>query len=329
MMMLLPRSVAALLVASLIPLAGCGLPPPKAKISALAESARAVADAAATTYPKVQALQVDARAAELMTSERVQPSDYELHVDRTCTPVEDPQRKAALDRAAAEALRGGRDGAPLPPAPAIGPRLQCIQDQFAVVVSYLELLDTFASADYGGDVDKASEKLSASIAGVDKSNQRLTQAAGVLATVVDVIGRQVVEHKRRAALIQAMQTAQAPLETIAALMIRDNTYVQTAAVDQYRDSIAVNWMQVRRAPRYPLDARRELDRQIAQSTAEASTIDAGLQSMNAAIEALPHAHAEVRDEMVNGKPGAMQQLRLLVAEGRRIERFHKSLTKSE
>lgn len=303
----------------------------------LAESARAVSDGAATTYPKVQELQVEARAAELMTNDNVSPADYELRIDRSCAPADDAgaaERKAALDREAAKVLHRGRRNPVVPavagPAiPAIGPRLQCIEDKFAVVVSYLELLDTFASADYGADVDKASEKLSASITAIDKNNAQVSQAAGVLATVVDVIGRQIVEHKRRAALIQAMQIAQAPIGTIAGLMIKDNNYIRTAAVAQYRDSIAVNWISVRREPRYALDARRSLDQQIAKSTAEARAIDEALQTMNAALEALPLAHAEIRDEMTNGKAGAMQQLRLLVAEGRRIERFHKSLAKPE
>ncbi len=315
-------------------LVGCGVPPPKGKISALAESARAISEAAATTYPRIQELQVEAKAAELMTTDRVTPAAYELTVVSSCQPSP-ASASPDVDKRAADAL-SHRRGAPesralttAPPAPAIGPRLHCIEDKLAVVVSYLELLDTFASADYGADVDKAAEKLSGSVAGIKKDDKQLAGAAGVLATIVDVVGRQIVECKRRNALVEAMDKAQTPLATIVGLIAGENDLIRSAAVDQYRGQIADNWLQVRNNPKYPLDARRSLDQLIASRTAEARTIDGSLESMSAALRALPEAHAEVRDEITNGKSTAFEKLHLLVAEGQRIARFHSELKKND
>ncbi len=205
----------------------------------------------------------------------------------------------------------------------LGPRLRFRESALEVLAKYAEALQAFAKKDYQGDLDKASQELGASIAGLSRhltSDGEAKQAAGILATAVNGLGRAIVERRRRQALRKAMGEAQQGVTALAKLIADDNTEL-SRAVTIMRGGI------LRAANRIRPDApvtRLHFDQEIALVTAEADEILLNLSALNAAVERIPPAHAEIMESLERDDL-KLKDLQALIAEAKRISKFYRSV----
>lgn len=207
----------------------------------------------------------------------------------------------------------------------LGPELQFREAALEVMVRYALVLQAFARHDFAGEVDKASEELAGSLkslaatAAPDAGSAR--QASGVLATVVNVIGREVVRRQRLDALKTVMTSAQPDLAKLAELIAGSNAKIKQA-VDIMLGRIVAHQNAVRPPPDSPM--RFDFDTEVAAVIAEVEEIEAALAALSAAVAGVPPAHAEIR-RMLDERPRDLTALQDLVKEVQRINRFYRSL----
>lgn len=207
----------------------------------------------------------------------------------------------------------------------LGPELDFREAALQVLVKYSLVLQAFAKRDFQGEVDKASIELAGSLkslaATAAPKEENAAQASGILATVVDVVGREIVRQKRLEALRAVMDVAQPDLDKLATLITGSNEKIKNF-VDIMRDRILAHRSAARPAPNNPMRFGYDMD--AAFVIAEVDEINAALANLNTAVTQFPPAHAEVRAHLDN-KPEGLQSLQQLVEEAQRVDKFYRTV----
>ena len=202
----------------------------------------------------------------------------------------------------------------------VAPELQFRKSALKVLVRYTEVLSSLAEKDYGGQVDQASKKLSNSLSSLG-SGDDIKQASGILATVVDTVGKIIVEKKRREALNEVMDMAQPALDDLAALIESSNTKFKLLVSTMY-NHILKRKNDIR--PKSGDYNRFWFDTKIADEIAEVTAIESSLDSLNRGVSSIPRAHLEIR-ESSDKAPGPMDVLKNLIQESKQVNEFYKSV----
>ncbi|MBU4231813.1 MAG: hypothetical protein KKD99_07485 [Proteobacteria bacterium] len=210
----------------------------------------------------------------------------------------------------------------------IVPRLRFRESAFEVLVKYVSVLYALSSKDYASDVDKASQELAGSLKNLMETSKKLStsdgaQASAIFGTLVNVIGRQIVERKRLEALKTVMDFAQNDLEKLSGLIVGSNKKIKEL-IDPMLKSIIANANPIR--PAYGSAGRYQFDLDIAERIAEVEEIESSLDLMNQAISKIPEAHLAIRMELYNMQP-SMEALKALIGEADRSMKFYRDLSK--
>lgn len=204
------------------------------------------------------------------------------------------------------------------------PRLQFRQSALEVLATYIETLQGFAKKDYQGDFDKAAQDLAASIGSLAKhasSDAEAKKAGGLLAVAVNGLGHPIIEYKRKEALERAMGEAQSGVTTLATLITEDNTKI-IEAVTVMRNGILRKANRIR--PAADSVVRLEFDEYISRLIVETDDILGSLGSLNAAVSAIPAAHAEVLRSLESNS-SSLRELQALIAAAKRLNTFYRTL----
>lgn len=207
------------------------------------------------------------------------------------------------------------------------PELRFREAALEVWVKYTAVLQAFSEKDYESDVDKASQELAASLKNLSATSSALKAddaktASGMLATAINVIGKEIVRAKRLQALRKVMDSAQGDIENLSTLIVGSNTKIKKA-VEIMTDRILAH-ADVQRPP-YGSVERTTFDERIALVIAEAQEIEEALDAMNSAISRIPKAHAEIRI-ILDDKPTELEALRALIQGAQRAGKFYRHLT---
>jgi hypothetical protein len=206
----------------------------------------------------------------------------------------------------------------------LGPRLRFRESVLDVLSDYTDVLQAFAKKDYQGGLDKATQKLNASVgdlAGEFSRNSDAQKAAGILATAVNGLGRALIERTRRETLRKAMDTAQPGVQGLANQLVADNALI-ALAVTTMRNGVLRAANGVR--PGAPSPERLALDHDVSRVIIDSGDILASLDALSEAVKAIPAAHAEIR-ETLDRREVSLKQLQALIAEGKRLNKYNRSL----
>ncbi len=205
------------------------------------------------------------------------------------------------------------------------PELRFRETALDVLVKYFLVLQAFAKRDFEGEVDKAAEELAGSlksfVATAAPDSETATEASGILATVVNVIGREIVRGKRLEALKTVMDSAQPDIEKLTRLIVGSNGKIKQA-VDTMLGRIIAHRNTMR--PSRDTVERVSFDTDVSLVIGEVDEIKAALDNLSTAIQEVPSAHAEVR-KMLDEKPTGLNALQQLVEEVQRIDKFYRSI----
>jgi hypothetical protein len=208
------------------------------------------------------------------------------------------------------------------------PELRFRESAFEVIVKYVSVLYALSSKDYASDVDKASQEFAGSLNNLMETSKILStsdgaQASAIFGTLVNVIGRQIVERKRLEALKTVMDFAQHDLVKLSALLVNSNQKIKDWV--ELRVQPIITYANGTR-PSYKSPERYQFDQNIAERLAEAEEIKSSLDGMNQAISKIPEAHLAIRMELYNMQP-SMEALQALIQEADRSMKFYRDLSK--
>jgi hypothetical protein len=207
----------------------------------------------------------------------------------------------------------------------ITPELRFREDAIEVLVKYTNVLASLASKDYQKDVDTAATDLAGSLKNLS-SSAKLSASGdvpGVIAALVDVVGKQIVEHKRKDALVNVMDNSQKHVDLLAKLVVGSNDKIKQI-VGQMENRLIAHANIAR--PKYESSDRYEFDLKIADTIAEVEEINNALDNINAAMIQYPKAHAEIR-ALLDKKETKLDALELLVKEAQRANKLYRSIKK--
>ena len=210
----------------------------------------------------------------------------------------------------------------------IVPELRFREAAFEVLVKYVTVLYGLSSKDYVSDVDKASQELAGSLKNLMETSKMLSTsdaalASAIFGTLVNVIGRQIVERKRLEALKTVMDFAQNDLEKLSGLIGASNEKIKDWV--ELRVQPIITYANGTR-PSYKSPERYQFDQNIAERLAEIEEIKSSLDGMNQAISKIPEAHLAIRMELYNMQP-SMEALQALIQEADRSMKFYRDLSK--
>lgn len=210
----------------------------------------------------------------------------------------------------------------------LAPELHFREAALEVWVKYTVVLQAFSERDYVSEVDKASQDLAGSVKNLSATSSTLKAdeakvASGMLATAINVIGKEIVRTKRLQALRTVMDSAQGDIDHLSTMIAGSNTKIKKA-VGIMIDRILAHADAQR--PPYGSVARTAFDERMALVIAEAQEIEEALDEMNAAVSKIPKAHAEIRI-ILDEKPTDLEALRALIQGAQRAGKFYRDLTK--
>lgn len=207
----------------------------------------------------------------------------------------------------------------------LAPELEYREAALKVLVKYFTLLEALASKDFDGRIDKASEELAVRLKSLVETaapeSRGAKKAAGVLATVVNTIGRGLTRRKRLAALRSVMDAAQPHINELAELLAGSNTKLQLGT-----KILLKTILKIANKPPYALDEpqrfafRAENYRRIR----EYHVITQSLDSISKSAENLPEAHRQLRASL-DGRKTDLSALREIMKEVERIKKFYRKV----
>ena len=208
------------------------------------------------------------------------------------------------------------------------PELRFREVALEVWVKYTVVLEAFSDKDYVSEVDKASQELAGSLRNLTATSSAMKAdeakaASGMLATAINVIGKEIVRAKRVQALQKVMDSAQGDIDNLSTLIVGSNTKIKKA-VGIMTDRILAHADTQR--PPYGSVERTAFDERIALVIAKAQDIEEALDAMNTAVSKIPKAHAEIRI-ILDEKPTDLEALRALIQGAQRAGTFYRDLTK--
>jgi len=280
--------LAALLFAS------CATPPPAGKYQALADASQTTLAATTGTYTRIERLQQRYLITRLLPEEELTTNSFKL-----------------------------------PPTLDLTPELRFREAALEVLASYTTVLGAFAQRDFGEGIDVACEKLGASVKSLagTAGSERLGDVSGMFASVINVVGREIVKRQQRRALRSVMISAAPDVQKLCSLLAGSNDKVRQA-VDVMAGQVFRN--AVRSRPRgatfeqTDLVARARFDTELTGFVAEMDDIRASLEALNGALAQISPAHAEILKRL--DEPAApLDSLRQFIAEAQRANRFYRTV----
>jgi hypothetical protein len=205
-----------------------------------------------------------------------------------------------------------------------GPRLEPRQAALDVLVAYTDALAAFARKDYQRDLDRATQNLGGSIARLAShagASAQVKQGAGVLATAVNALGRALIDHMRKAALRDAMDTGGPGVRAIATFVKEINAEAALAVTVMSNAMISTS----NRLTVADGVARLALNERVEAVVVESKAILAHLKQSSTAVDAVPPAHDEIRRALDRDDRGPLEKLTALVAEVQRLQKYYSSL----
>lgn len=205
------------------------------------------------------------------------------------------------------------------------PALHFREEAIQTLVKYTLVLQAFAKRDFAGEIDNAATEFYGSVKSLaktaDPNNEKAQQYAGAIATVVDVIGRAIVEKKRLDGLKKVMDSTQPHLQSLSDLIANDNEKIKTSA-DIMLDRI----LEHKQKQRPPIDTpdRSKFDSEVSFIISEVDAIKKTLDKIDEAIKKVPNAHAETRKKL-DDKSQGFDAMAELIKEVQRIDKFYRSL----
>lgn len=278
--------------------AGCAPAIPAAKFDALAASTRALQGATAETYNRVEDLQ-----------------RQELAVRVVPTPEWTARSFEPVARATGESFD-------------VRPSLRLREAALDVLVAYTKALHALATRDIEGEVDEAARDLAGSLKSLSDSvvgdkSAAVSTATGVLATVVDIIGREVAARRRLVGLRDAMEKAHPAVVTLSELIAEDNARDITSVVAGIRDRVlTTSNAALKENP--PLALRMLMASDVAATMEGATTTTAALAELSRAAQKIPAAHMEILRSL-SDRAAPLDALKALVQDAKRIQAFYRSV----
>lgn len=208
----------------------------------------------------------------------------------------------------------------------ITPELHFREAALQVLVKYTLVLQSLAKRDFEGDVDRAALELSGSLkslAATAAPNKEIAQqASGILATVVNVIGREIVRKERLDALKTVMDSAQGDIEKLAKLIVGSNGKIKDV-VNIMLGRIVAHKNHMRPSISNPIE-RAKFDTEVSLIIADVEDINNAIDGLSTAIAKIPPAHAEIRNAL-DEKTTGLNALPQLVEEAQRIGQFYRNV----
>ncbi len=205
------------------------------------------------------------------------------------------------------------------------PQLRMREDALEVLVKYVGVLDALATKDYEADVDKASIQLAGSLGKLATTSKALpdkqAEAGGIIATFIDVVGREIVREKRVNALKRVMDMSQKSIGDLANLIVGGNLRI-TEASDIWLGRIIDHANAIR--PPFSTSSRLAFDERIAEQLQEARAVKESLASISAAVTRIPQAHQEIRDALEK-KSSNLDSPKALVQQAQQADNFYRDL----
>jgi hypothetical protein len=292
------RLRATALLAITFGIAACGAPIPSGRFAAFADATRTIANDSVATYGHV----VDLERTYMLYN----PNGDKLN-EASFAPriLDDSGRPLTFN---------------------FEPQLAFRSAALDVLADYADALHAFATKDYQQDLDAATQSLGASVGRLAASAGGVSaaQAGGVLATVINGLGRAEIERLRRSTLRDAMDKAQPGVDTLAGLIAGDNTEIMIA-VRTLRKGILRRANSLRPATGI---TRISFDGAIQGVIVESEDTLTQLDAMNAAVAKIPGAHADIRHSL-DDSAITMEQLRALIAEAKRLNKFYRSTVSND
>ncbi|MDR4504122.1 MAG: hypothetical protein MRK01_04915 [Candidatus Scalindua sp.] len=205
------------------------------------------------------------------------------------------------------------------------PELRFRETALEVLVKYSLVLEAFTKEDFQGEVNKASIELAGSLKSLAETtapnDASKTQAVSVLATLVNVIGTQIVVHKQKEALKNVMDLAQNDLNVLATLINGSNGKLKQA-VGIHLDRI-IRHRNTRRPPVNSIE-RYNFDLAVSNLISEGIEVKDALDTLSNAVKEYSLAHQEIRQKLdVSGT--SIEALTALISEAQRINKFYRSV----
>ena len=202
-------------------------------------------------------------------------------------------------------------------APALG-QLQATLDTLALYARTLNGLAGDREAE--ARVDAAAQDLADRIQDLKRQGGN-EDAAKILATAADALGRQLTAAQRQAALRKVMATAQPGLELLA-----DNSHRALSMLPAYLTVIRDSLLRHANFSRPPYGSwqRYQFDLAIANRLRELERIEAALQASDQAIQGFPAANRQLLQNL-DAPASSLQALRAFAAEARRLRDFYREL----
>lgn len=256
------------------------------------------------------------------------------NTSETYVRIEKLQRRFLVETATGDVKLNSNDPKPFAPLIEINgktesfdltPELHFREAALQVLVKYCLVLQAFAKRDFEGEVDKAAAGLAGSLKSLASAtvpkNVNAQEASGMLATVINVIGREIVRKNRLKALKNVMDTAQPHMDTLSALIASDNKKINNFV------NIMLKRILTRRESQRPsLDTlgRTGFDTDASLLISEVTEIKKSLDKINSAIKKIPRAHAETRKKLDDESQG-FDALAQLVGEVQGIDKLYRTL----
>jgi hypothetical protein len=204
------------------------------------------------------------------------------------------------------------------------PELALREAALGVLVKYLQVLEAFASTDGEADVDNASFELGSAIQGLmdaaGPEGQSSAQVSGILATGVDVIGREISAGQRVRALARVMDASQKDVERLASLVSQSHAKLDRA-IDVMVRQLVTRANLIR--PPAGTAARDEFYLSLLAQLREAEGARAALLAMAEATREIPVAHAQIRQSL-NETRAPLDALKSLAHKAEQAGRFYGS-----
>lgn len=176
----------------------------------------------------------------------------------------------------------------------ITPELRFREDALDVLNKYTNLLAALSSDDYQANIDKASLDLAGSLENLSSTALKSDSETvpKVTATLIDVMGKQIVDHEKKEALKKAMDMSQQSIESLSRLVVSSNDKIKDFVNNNIENQLIAHANITR--PKYGSIERYEYDLKVANMISEVEEINSALDIIDQSMIQYPKAHKEIR-----------------------------------
>jgi hypothetical protein len=200
------------------------------------------------------------------------------------------------------------------------PELAIRSQALTVLVHYFDVLEAFATNDAAG-VDEAALELGASVRSLMDAagtGEHAKEVSGILATGIDVIGKEITAGQRAGALERVMAASQKDVERLAELVGQSHAKLERA-IDVMVAQIVARANVIR--PPAGSALRDEFHAALYRTLRDARAARASLAEMAEALRGIPGAHAQIQKSL-REKATPLDALQALASRAERAGRFY-------